>query len=112
MSRTILSSPHSLNPQGPTQDAPTTLTIQLPPATGESRQAALDEAQKLALQGNDAINAERQKHHKFMKRMEKEKKVRPDDFQKAHKMMEDVVKGGNDEVKRITDGAKRVLESV
>lgn len=112
MSRTILSSPHSLNPQGPTQEAPTTLTIQLPPATGESRQAALDEAQKFASQAKDAISAERLKHHKTMKSMEKSKKVRPDDFQKAHKMMEDVVKRGNDEVKRITDGSKRVLESV
>jgi ribosome recycling factor len=40
-----------------------------------------------------------------------DKAVLPDDLQKAKKMMEDVVKRGHSEVKRIVDGAKRVLES-
>ena len=35
----------------------------------------------------------------------------PDDLQKAKKRMEDVVKKGHGEVKRIGEGAKRVLES-
>jgi ribosome recycling factor len=37
--------------------------------------------------------------------------VLPDDLQKAKKQMEEVVKNGHEEVKRISDGAKRVLES-
>jgi len=37
--------------------------------------------------------------------------VLPDDAQKASKRMEEVVKRGHGEVKRIVDGAKKVLES-
>lgn len=35
----------------------------------------------------------------------------PDDLQKASKRMEEVVKKGHSEVKRIVDGAKKVLEA-
>jgi ribosome recycling factor len=42
--------------------------------------------------------------------MQVAKTVRPDDLQKAHILMEEVVKRGNSEVKSILDGAKRVLE--
>jgi ribosome recycling factor len=37
--------------------------------------------------------------------------VLPDDLQKASKRMEEVVKKGHSEVKRIVDGAKKVLEA-
>jgi ribosome recycling factor len=40
-----------------------------------------------------------------------DKDVLPDDLQKAGKRMEEVVKKGHTEVKRIVDGAKKVLES-
>ena len=42
--------------------------------------------------------------------MEVARSVRPDDLQKARKQMEDVVKRGNEDVKRVADDAKRVLE--
>jgi ribosome recycling factor len=40
-----------------------------------------------------------------------DKSVVPDDLHKAGKRMEEVVKRGHVEVKRIVDGAKKVLES-
>lgn len=111
VSSAILGSPHSLNPQGPTSDAPTTLTIQIPPPTGDSRQAALESAGKFSEEAAAAIKAARQSHHKKTRSLELERKVRPDDLKNAQKQMEEVVKKGQDEVKRIVDGAKRVLES-
>lgn len=53
----------------------------------------------------------RQEHNKKLRKYELNKDVLPDDLQKARKRMEDVVKRGHGEVKRISDGAKRVLES-
>ncbi|KAF2092650.1 ribosome recycling factor [Rhizodiscina lignyota] len=111
VSSAILASAHSLNPQGPSPDAPTTLTIQIPPPTGESRRAAIEDARKFSEEATAAIRAARQTQHKKMRSMELEKRARPDDLQKAHKQMEEVVRKGNEEVKRIVDGAKRVLES-
>lgn len=111
MSSAILSSPHSLVPQGPSPDAPTTLTVTLPPPTGESRAAAVATANKTAEEALARIRNARQAHQKKLRKMELEKKVRPDDLQRAHKQMEEVVKKGNEEVKRIVDGARRVLES-
>ena len=38
------------------------------------------------------------------------KKVGPDDLKKAGTKMEKVVEGGNAEVKKVVEGARRVLE--
>lgn len=108
----ILASPHSLNPQGPGRDAPTTLTITVPPATGESRMRAVEEAGRVAEEAGMAIRAARGACHKKMQSLEKARKVRPDDVQRAHKRMEEVVKEGHDEAKRIAESAKKVLQSV
>ena len=42
--------------------------------------------------------------------MQKDKRLRPDDFHKAGAMMEKVVEKGMAEIKRILEGARRVLE--
>lgn len=57
------------------------------------------------------IQIARQEHNKRLRKFELEREVLPDDLQKAKKMMEDVVKKGHTEVKRIAEGAKKVLES-
>jgi ribosome recycling factor len=57
------------------------------------------------------IQVARQEHNKLLRKYELNKEVLPDDLQKAKKQMEEVVKKGHTEVKRISDGAKRVLES-
>ncbi|KAJ9635089.1 ribosome-recycling factor [Coniosporium tulheliwenetii] len=105
----IASSPYNLTPQ-PSPDSPTTLLVTVPPPTGESRQQALDAAHKAAETANLAVKNARAAHQKKLRSLEKARKVRPDDLQKAHKEMEAVVKRGGEEVKRITEGARRVLE--
>ena len=57
------------------------------------------------------IQQARQEHNKKLRTYELNRDVLPDDLQKAKKRMEDVVKKGQAEVKRISDGAQRVLES-
>lgn len=107
----IAASPHNLAPQPPHPDAPLTIPVPIPPPTGESRQAALDAARRAAEQADKAIQNARASHHKKLRKFQVEKAVLPDDLQKAAKRMEDVVKKGHGEVKRIVDGAKKVLES-
>lgn len=106
----IATSTLNLTPHGPTKDAPATLTIQVPPPTGESRMEAVASANQAAEAALVKIKDARGKHHKKLRAMGVDKKVRPDDLQKAQKQMEDVVKRGNEEVKRIQDDVKKVLE--
>ena len=107
----IASSPHNLAPQQPHPDSPLTIPVPIPPPTGESRQAALDTASKALEQADKAIQTARQTHHKKLRKFQLDRSVLPDDLQKAGKVMEDVVKKGHGEVKRIVEGAKKVLES-
>ncbi|KAF1991834.1 ribosome recycling factor [Aulographum hederae CBS 113979] len=111
ISTAILASPHSLNPQTPHHDEPKTLVVPIPPATGESRQAAVDAAHKALEMGLLDVKNARQSHQKKLRQMELARRVRPDDLKKAHKQMEDIVKNGNEEVRRIASGAKSVLEN-
>ncbi|KAF2204569.1 ribosome recycling factor [Delitschia confertaspora ATCC 74209] len=107
----IAASSHNLTPQPPHHDQPLTIAVPIPPPTGESRRAALDAAQKAAEVADRAIHDARAAHHKKLQKFRVEKSVLPDDLQKAGKRMEEVVKKGHAEVKRIVDGAKKVLDS-
>lgn len=107
----IAASGHNLAPQTPHPDSPLTIPVPIPPPTGESRQAALDAAVKASEQADRVIHDARAAHNKKLRKFQLDKAVLPDDLQKAGKLMEDVVKKGHAEVKRIVDGAKRVLES-
>ncbi|KAF2089491.1 ribosome recycling factor [Saccharata proteae CBS 121410] len=107
----IQASPYSLTPQIPKPDAPTTITVPIPPPTGDSRRQAIDAAHQAAQKADKDIHNARAAHQKKLRSFQVGNEVRPDDIKKAQKMMEDVVKKGSAEVKRITDGAKRVLES-
>jgi ribosome recycling factor len=106
----IVTSALNLTPHGPTPDAPTTLTIQVPPPTGESRMQAVEAAKKEEEVALGRIREARGKHQKKLRAMGISKSVRPDDLQKAQKLMEDVVKRGNEDVKRVVEDARRVLE--
>jgi ribosome recycling factor len=110
VSTAILESNLNLVPQGPSPEQPTTLTINAPPPTRESRQKAIDEAGKAADRAYAEIKEARGSNQKKLRSMQVARTVRPDDLQKTHKLMEDIVKRGNEEVKRILDGAKKVLE--
>jgi len=106
----IVTSALNLTPHGPTPDQPTTLTIQVPPPTGESRMAAVEAAKREEENALGRIKEARSKHQKMLRGFGVAKSVRPDDLQKAMKLMEDAVKRGNDDVKRVVDDARRVLE--
>ncbi|KAL5115863.1 ribosome-recycling factor [Pleosporales sp. CAS-2024a] len=107
----IAASPHSLTPLAPDASNPLTIQVPLPPPTGESRRAAVDAATKASEKADKMIQTARQDHNKRLRKFELNRDVLPDDLQKAKKRMEEVVKKGHTEVKRISDGAKRVLES-
>ncbi|KAL6712199.1 ribosome-recycling factor [Coniothyrium glycines] len=111
ISTAIAASEHSLTPLTPESSSPLTIQVPLPPPTGESRLAAVEQAVKASDHADRLIQSARQDHNKMLRKFEIEKEVRPDDLQKAKKRMEEVIKKGHTEVKRITDGAKRVLES-
>ena len=106
----IVTSPLNLTPHGPTPEQPTTLTIQVPPPTGESRIAAAEAAKREEEVALGRIREARGKHQKKLRAFGVSKSVRPDDLQKAGKMMEDVAKRGNEDVKKVVEDARRVLE--
>lgn len=106
----ILASHLNLTPIGPSPETPTTFSIQIPPPTGESRQAALASASKAAEESLGRIREARGGHQKKLRAMQTSKKVRADDFHKAQAEMEIVVKKGNEEIKKILENSKRVLE--
>ncbi|KAJ4403703.1 ribosome-recycling factor [Didymella pomorum] len=107
----IAASPHSLTPLAPEQNNPLTIQVPLPPPTGDTRRDAIESAKRASEKADAMVQRARQDHNKLIRKYELNKEVRPDDIQKAKKRMEEVVKKGHDEVKRIADGAKRVLES-
>ena len=111
VSTAIAASPYNLSPLPPDATAPLTIPVPIPPPTGESRQLALDMAVKVSEQADRAIHDARAAHNKRLRKFKLEKVVLPDDLEKAGKRMEDVAKKGHAEVKRIVEGAKRVLES-
>ncbi|ORY13042.1 ribosome recycling factor-domain-containing protein [Clohesyomyces aquaticus] len=111
VSSAIAASEHNLAPQQPHADSPLTIPVPIPPPTGESRQAALDTARKAGEKADRAIQDARATHHKKLRKFQLEKAVLPDDLQKATKIMEEVVKKGHAEIKRILDGSKKALGS-
>lgn len=106
----ILSSALNLTPHGPTAEEPNTLRIQVPPPTGESRLLAVEAAKREEENALGRIKEARSKHQKKLRGFGVSKSVRPDDLQKAQKGMEECVKRGNDDVKKVAEDARRVLE--
>jgi ribosome recycling factor len=111
VSTAIAASPHSLTPLTPESSSPLTIQVPLPPPTGETRRAAIEKATQASEVADKWIAKARQNHNQKLRKYQLDKSVLPDDLQKAGKKMEEVVKKGHSEVKRIVDGAKKVLES-
>jgi hypothetical protein len=59
----------------------------------------------------DVIKKARHEKNDQLRKMKTNRTLNPDDYQKAHDEMEKVVKRGNEEIKRVADGARRVFES-
>lgn len=102
----------SLTPQpDPTGVNPLLLVLNIPPPTAESRNAAVNEAVKTGERASAAVRDARARQQKKLRAAEKVKSVRPDDLKKAGTQMEKVVEKGQAEVKRVVEGAKKVLEN-
>ncbi|GAB7348811.1 hypothetical protein MBLNU459_g7527t2 [Dothideomycetes sp. NU459] len=109
---TIQSSSLNLTPQpDPTGANPLLLLLHIPPPTAESRNAALAQAAKAGETAGLAIRNARQVQQKKLRQLQLAKSARPDDLKKAGQLMEKVVEKGAGEVKRIVDGARKVLDS-
>lgn len=112
VSAAISSSTLSLTPQpDPTGANPLLLVINIPPPTGESRKAAVDEASKAGEKALTSIRDARGKQQKKLRAMQLAKSARPDDLKKAGTQMEKAVEVGSADVKKVVDQAKKVLES-
>ncbi|KAH9843350.1 ribosome recycling factor [Teratosphaeria destructans] len=108
----IQSSNLSLNPQpDPTGANPLLLIINIPPPTAESRKAAVNEASKAGDKAGTSVRDARGKQQRKLRALQLGKTVRPDDLKKAGVQMEKVVEKGAAEVKKIVDGARKMLES-
>ena len=105
----IQTSSLSLNPQPDPHNA-THLTLPIPPPTRESRMEALQVAAKAGEHAGVAVRNARGVQQKRLRAMQIARTVRPDDLKKAGDGMEKVVERGLEEVKKVVEGARRVLE--
>ena len=95
----------------PKEEAPTTLTVPIPPPTGDARQLTIKSAKNAMATATSRVKAIRQQHRKMLQTLKQEDKVRPDDFRKAEQLMEKIIEKSNKEVKKIGENAQRTLES-
>ena len=112
ISSALQASDYSLTPQLPAANDTNQLviTVPVPPVTAETRTQAANEAKKVAEKaGLDVRNARGDAQKRFRK-MELQKVVVVDELRKAHKGMEEVAKRGQEEVKKVLDGALKMLE--
>lgn len=86
------------------------LQIPLPSPTAESRKQVLDRAAKVGETAQLAVRNARQAHQKRLRQMELSRRFRPDCMRMAGRDMEKEVEKGVAEVKRVLEGAKKMLE--
>ncbi len=101
----------SLTPQLADPKEPTHVLVPIPPPTRESRLEAVTTATRAGEQAGVALRNVRAAHQKKLRAWQLARTVRPDDLRKAGELMEKVVERGVDEVKKVVDGAKKVLTS-
>lgn len=95
----------------PQHDAhnPLLILIPVPPITAETRAQARAEAKKVYDRASQDVRNARGDAQKRHRKMELGKLVLKDELHKAHKAMEDVVKKGQDECKKVYDAAVKAL---
>ncbi|OAL33994.1 hypothetical protein AYO20_06642 [Fonsecaea nubica] len=122
----LLASPYSLVPQTtaphtpgttsvsqsnpPTASNPLLITVPVPPITAETRNLARAEAKKMFDRASQDVRNARGDAQKRFRKMELGKLVIQDELRKAHKQMEEVVKKGQDEVKKVYEASLKALE--
>ena len=82
----------------------------VPPVTAETRDLAKQEAKKMFERANNEVRNARGDAQKRHRKMELGRLVIRDELRKAHKQMEEVVKKGQDEVKKVYEGSLKALE--
>ena len=108
----IQASPYSLTPAPPDPESGNALciTVPIPPVTAETRATAAAETKKCLEKTTQEIRTARGEMQKKYRRMEIERLVIADEIHKAKIKMEEVVKKGNEEAKKLVDGAVKALE--
>ena len=115
----LLASPYSLVPQTTTASPssplsstsnPLLITVPVPPITAETRNLAKQEAKKIFERASNEVRNARGDAQKRFRKMELGKLVIQDELRKAHKQMEEVVKKGQEEVKKVYEGSLKALE--
>ncbi len=86
------------------------LAIPVPPVTAETRNQARAEAKKVYDRATLEIRNLRGDAQKRFRKMELGKLVLVDELKKAHKQMEEVVRKGQDEAKKIYEAALKALD--
>lgn len=105
----IAASEHSLVPTVD-ENNPLLVVVPVPPATAETRAQAAAEAKKVMDKASLEVRNARGDAQKRFRKMELEKLVIKDELVKAHKGMEEMVRKGQDEVKRLFDQAVKSLQ--
>ncbi|ETN44408.1 uncharacterized protein HMPREF1541_10588 [Cyphellophora europaea CBS 101466] len=108
----IRASDYSLAPEQarPEDPNPLCITVPVPPVTAETRQQAAGEAKKCLERAQLEVRNARGEAQKRHRKMEIKKLVIVDELRKAHKAMEEVVKKGSEEARKIYEGALKALE--
>ncbi|KIW23524.1 uncharacterized protein PV07_11716 [Cladophialophora immunda] len=122
----LLASPYSLVPQTTAPHTPGTtsvsqsnpptssnhllITVPVPPITAETRNLARAEAKKMFDRASQEVRNARGEAQKRFRKMELGKLVIVDELRKAHKQMEEVVKKGQDEAKKVYEASLKALE--
>lgn len=89
---------------------PLLVNVPVPPATAETRAQARVEAKKVFERASTDVRNARGDAQKRHRKMEQGKLVVVDELRKAHKQMEDVVRKGQDECKKVYEAALKGLE--
>lgn len=83
----------------------------VPPVTAETRNLAKQQAKAMFERASNDVRNARGDMQKLFRKMELSKAVIPDELRKAHKQMDEVVKKGQAEVKRVYEASLKALEA-
>ena len=110
ISSSILSSSLSLNPQL-SPSSPLELTIQIPPPTAESRKQTVSQVLKAGTDAAGVIRMARGVHQKKLRAIGLAKTSGPDHLKRAQSKMEKMVEKASSDAKKITEDARKMLET-
>lgn len=105
----LMGSEHSLNPEND-KNNPLLILVPVPPATAETRSQAAAEAKKCLDKASLDVRNARGDAQKRHRKMDLDKLVIKDELAKAHKLMEEIARKGQDEIKKVYENALKALQ--